>query len=142
MKENQLKGKGKWFKLTYERGVSLIALIVLIIATIINYYNLKTVAPEYALVNKDGRIILNKGFDKYGITITKADCAIARGDNKYIIPTYRLKFTKAPAYFEVTTQEGAIVSTNQNSINEYVLQFISPCYGNPSVESNFKIQAY
>ena len=141
-KQHEERGKGKWIDLLHRLIYPFIMILIVGIGVGINYYNTKSISPEYAIVSKDGRILFNKGFDQYGLSVKKETYNITYGNERYEPVTYKLMFKKVPTYFDITTQEGAVVRSQQINISEYAIQFISTGFGNPFIESNFKIQAY
>lgn len=147
-KQHEESGKGKWIDLLYRLIYPFIMIIIVGIGVGINYYNTKSIAPEYSIVGKDGNILINKGFSQYGLFVEEKTMPIINGAVGYNlnVPTYILNFNKVPTYFEITTQEGAIPNVKQIDNDKYEIQFILIGYrtenGIEINKCNFKIQAY
>lgn len=145
-KQHEKKNKGKWIDLLFKRIFPFLYLIFIGLGVLISYYNMKSNAPEYCIVGKDGNILLNKGFGQYGLFVKENSLPIIDGAIDRKVPTYILIFNKVPTYFEISTQEGAIPKIKQIDINKYDVQFTFSGYGTESGteinKCNFKIQAY
>ncbi|MGO9393653.1 MAG: hypothetical protein ACLP7A_03465, partial [Desulfobaccales bacterium] len=102
-KQHEKKDKGKWIDLLFRRIFPILYLIFIGLGVLISYYSMKSNAPEYSIVGKDGNILLNKGFGQYGLFVKENSFPIIDGAVDRMVPTYILKFNKVPAYFEIST---------------------------------------
>jgi hypothetical protein len=140
-KQLEEKSKGKWIDWLHRLIFPLIGLILLGLGI----YT-RSIAPEYSIVGKDGTILLNKGFNQYGLFVEEKSLPIIDGHPDDKVPTYILKFNKVPSYFEITTKEGATPKVKQIDTNKYEVQFTVIGYRTESGieinKCNFKIQAY
>lgn len=122
--------------------ISAACAVVAIVISIITALKSQKYYTEYALVSKDGSVLSHKGFKEYGLHVKHEMVSISESRTEDLVPEYLIKFEKVPDYFEISTREGAVVRLKQESPLVFKLRFVSPGYGSPVIECNFKIQAY
>jgi hypothetical protein len=113
-----------------------------IVISIVSLIKARKTAPDYAIVSRDGRVLRSRGFGGFGLFVELVRVPVDEARVDDLVPEYRVSFAEAPNYFEVSTQEGAVVNLQQTGPKEFRLRFVGTGYGSPRVQVNFKIQAY
>jgi hypothetical protein len=117
--------------------------IILVFASIlialISIYFSQRPLLEYAIISKEGTIMYQKGFGRYGLYVERKDKKSGVGMSHI----YLLSFKKEPDYFEITTRKPFNADLTHIEPNKYMVRFSQGSYfGNSDIASDFKIQAY
>lgn len=138
------QSRASWINAYSMLAAAVIALLTLIVST---YAVLRVEGnvPRYAIVGKDGRLLSQRNFGKYGLFVKwvkSAEKSDDRHTTKAPVPSYIIRFDFEPDYFEISTRERAVPEILQSGPKEYTVRFVEAGFGDPFVECNFKIEAY
>jgi hypothetical protein len=99
----------------------LILVFVTLLGLIISFYliYLQSYQIEYSLISKDGTMMYQKNFSKYGLFVEKKEIDEGHGQR----PIYLLTFKKEPAYFEISSRKAILSEITHIGPNQYIVKF-------------------
>jgi len=138
------QSKASWINAYSMLAAAVIALLTFIVSTYA-VLRVESNVPRYAIVGKDGQLLSQRNFGRYGLFVKRVESAeksYASHTKEAPVTSYIIRFDSEPDYFEISTRERAVPEILQSGPKEYKVNFVQAGYGDPLVECNFKIEAY